>query len=150
MWSVREELMEPALVSKEMRALAVGVGVVGLDQVTKLWARGLGRATLNRGGVLGVLPGTWWVVLMVGVLCGVVWMWRKSLYEVEQVGLMIVFWAGLSNLVDRLVWTGVWDFIDYRMLRVSGNVADILLGVGVGVLVLWPREGSWWQKQKTK
>ncbi len=124
-------------VEREVMSLAVVVFVLIVDQVSKLVARGLGKAQLNMGGVLGVLEGSHWILLM-GVALGLIfWVRRKrKLSKSEGLGLDIILASGVSNLLDRVVWGGVWDFIYYPILNVVGNVADVLLGVGVIILLV--------------
>ena len=61
----------------------------------------------------------------------------------ERAGWLIIIASGLSNLIDRLIWGGVWDWIVYPVLNVVGNIADILLGIGVLIVFL-----ATWHKNK--
>ena len=107
--------------------------VVGSDRLGKWWAQTREMALVNRGGVLGVLPGWWWSVIVVGVSLGLVWLLPKL--GKGRLGVAVVAAAGLSNGVDRIVYGGVVDFIHYPRLGVVGNIADIWLMVGVIIIV---------------
>ncbi len=118
-------------------SLWVVMVIVVVDQASKLVFRSRNLAVLNTGGVLGWKLGEeWWLIgVMMMVAVGMIsgreqaetrWIW------------MVVMGAGMSNLMDRLVWGGVWDFIRYPG-GVTGNLADVILVGAVGWL-LW-REG---------
>jgi len=107
--------------------------VVGSDRLGKWWAQTREMALVNRGGVLGVLPGWWWSVIVVGVSLGLVWLLPKL--GKGRLGVAVVAAAGLSNGVDRIVYGGVVDFIHYPRLGFVGNIADIWLMVGVIIIV---------------
>ena len=116
-------------------SLVPAVVVVVSDQVSKWYMRGNGQAILNQTGVLGWGSNLAWVGLGFLVLG---WMWWKGRVEAGkwfQMGLWVIMAAGVSNLMDRLWWGGVWDFIHYPQLGVIGNVADIWLGVGVIIVI---------------
>ena len=74
------------------------------------------------------------VVLTIAVVAAVgTWMMRtKSEWQRLFVGL--IFAGGLSNVVDRLLYGGVTDFIEYRWFGQPlfiGNLADIWIFLGV-------------------
>ena len=116
--------------------LVVIFALVIIDQTTKLAARNWQMAVLNSGGMLGVFPGKAWVLMMTVGIIGFLWWSRKNLQsKFEKFSGAVIVGSGVSNLFDRLVWGGVWDFIYYPYLNVTGNVADVMLGVGVGLLL---------------
>ena len=54
--------------------------------------------------------------------------------------LSLVIGGAAGNLVDRMAWTGVIDFLDFGLGLYrwpAFNVADICISVGVGLLVLF-------------
>lgn len=108
------------------------------DWVSKYWARQVGLAVLNQGGVWGLMPGLGWVFVSTVVMLAVsayLWWNRYKLSIGEVVGIVVILAAGLGNLLDRILFGGVWDFIYYPILKVVGNVADIWLVVGVLILL---------------
>jgi lipoprotein signal peptidase len=53
----------------------------------------------------------------------------------EYVGLVLIVSSGFSNLIDRLFLDGgVRDFIYWPILNVYGNMADLLLVIGMGIV----------------
>lgn len=124
---------------KKERVFEAGifVGVVVVDQLSKILVRQKGLAELNLGGALGLFPAGAWVWISMAVLVGMVGVVvSRKMEMVERAGWLIIISAGVSNLGDRLIWGGVWDWIRYPRVNVMGNLADVLLGVGVVVVVL--------------
>lgn len=123
----------------------VGIMLGGSDQVSKLVSRNLGVGQENTGGVLGLLPEFGWAAAAGIILVGILWMIGKEKKWWVKVGWAIVWWAGVSNLVDRVVGGAVWDFIYYPGINVVGNVADVWLGVGLVIVVgaeYWQNRGK--------
>ena len=120
------------------RLAVIAISIASIDQLTKYAARSQGIAQLNQGGVLGLSPAWNWEMLSLIVLIGLsIYLATKTkLNPGEKLGWVIILASGYSNLVDRLFYSGVWDWIYYPVIRVVGNLADILLGVGI-VVVVW-------------
>jgi signal peptidase II len=145
------------------RVVAIGAAVVVLDQIVKLLA--LERLTLgvpvpvvpglialtlvmNTGlafGLLAGVPAGWrWVVGLLSVLALVVLLriamrilpsggWR------EQTAMGLIFGGAVGNLIDRVRFGAVVDFVDVHFRGwhwPAFNVADSAITVGVAVLVL--------------
>ncbi len=105
--------------------------VVLLDQVSKVV---FVSKAVNTGGVFGVGKDWAWTILSLVALVVLGWVLVKSEKVVERYGLVIILASGLSNLIDRVVLGGVRDFIFWPILNVYGNVADLLLMIGVVVV----------------
>jgi signal peptidase II len=145
------------------RVVAIGAAVVVLDQIVKLLA--LERLTLgvpvtvvpglialtlvmNTGlafGLLAGVPAGWrWIVGLLSVLALVVLLrialrilpsggWR------EQTAMGLIFGGAIGNLIDRVRFGAVVDFVDVHFRGwhwPAFNVADSAITVGVAVLVL--------------
>ncbi len=144
-------------------ALSVGVGVLALDQATKLVA--LARLSpgvpvsvvdevfaltlvLNPGlafGVLGAVPPGWrWVValLSLAALCALALLAVRLLPGggwLAALALGLIFGGAVGNLVDRWRFGAVVDFLDvyWRVYHWPAfNVADSAISVGVALLAL--------------
>jgi len=121
--------------------------LIMVDQISKWWMMGQGRVVWNMGGVWGLLPGVGWTVLA-GVLClGFLVIFINDRNRgVIHWGLGLIVAAGMANLLDRLVFGAVRDFIYYPLLGVYGNLADIFLGAGMAMMVA----GMWQAKKLDK
>jgi lipoprotein signal peptidase len=123
---------------KKDRGLVVGVGViVFLDQLSKYWADRLGIVVKNPGGIWGLAPGYGWTILMIGVIMGMGWFIRRNRTSgIAHGGWVIILGSGIGNGIDRVIYGAVRDFIFYPGLNFYGNGADIMLGIGVGMVIL--------------
>mgnify|MGYP001384188011 CR=1 FL=1 len=77
------------------------------------------------------------VVLLVSII-GVVWRSRKIQWE-AGVALSLILGGALSNLLDRLRYGHVTDFLDFYMKNYhwfTFNLADSAIVVGAGFLVI--------------
>lgn len=98
----------------------------------------------DRNGILAAVS----ALAMVGL-----YVWRRHFYAhlaLGQVSLGLIFGGIAGNLVDRLHYHQVIDFIRFYLVRHSGeeigfpafNIADSAICVGVGLLILvsWRHE----------
>jgi signal peptidase II len=107
-----------------------------VDQVFKLFFSQQDGIVMNYGGVFGLFPGLSWTGLLAVVLLYLMVSLGKAKEGIERWGLMLIVAGGLANMVDRILIGGVRDFIYWPILNVWGNMADLWLTVGVGLLVI--------------
>ncbi|MFQ5895727.1 MAG: signal peptidase II [Nitrospinota bacterium] len=147
----------------------LALGLAALDQWLKFWVAGtfdLGESlplipgflslthVRNTGTAFGLLAGTkslwlrlFFIVVTVAALLLVFLLYRslKPGRPISLVALPLVFGGGLGNLVDRVLWGEVVDFVDIYYGRwhwPAFNLADSCITVGVTLLVmelLFPR-----------
>lgn len=134
--------------------------VIGLDQATKLWVLAtfhLGESiavtdffnlvlVFNRGAAFSFLAaaGGWqkwfFVVLALGISVWLVVMIRHHAMEkLMPAALALVLGGALGNVIDRLRFGAVVDFLDFHVAGwhwPAFNVADSAITVGVALL-LW-------------
>ncbi len=92
----------------------------------------------NPGAAFGMFPGQPWFLIFVGVLIVAAMLFyvhRVDRNSLLQLALALMLGGATGNLIDRILYRGVIDFIDFRIWPVF-NVADIALVAGVGVLLL--------------
>ena len=138
-------------------AIGVAVGVIAVDQLTKLWAvAALAdepidlfwtlrlRLIRNFGGSFGIAPGRGAVISLIGIVVigGLLYAASKPRPTATIVALGFFIGGAAGNIIDRIVRDGsgvfgggVVDFIDFQWWPVF-NVADISLYIGVGLLLL--------------
>jgi len=92
----------------------------------------------NKGGAFGLLsqfPGFFVVLAILLIIVGFAMLPRIfKLPAILQLSLGLLFGGTVGNLIDRLRFGSVIDFIDFKVWP-TFNVADIAICVGVGLLV---------------
>lgn len=116
------------------RALLLAAAWLAVDQLTKLWASfglegsvrvipnfmrfSLSHNTGALFGVMGDLPDPWRMIILVAlpsvaVVVIFVLIWRAPRHEVlARTGLALILGGAIGNLIDRLLYGHVVDFID--------------------------------------
>lgn len=140
--------------------LSLAMILVGLDQLTKVLAEDwlapyepvplipLLNLTLmyNEGAAFSLLSdaGGWqrWFFVVVGLgVTGILVVWLRGLKAGERLqawGLTLIIGGALGNLIDRILYGRVVDFIDVYYDRwhwPAFNLADSAITVGVGLLI---------------
>ena len=141
-------------------AYAFAAAVIVLDQITKAWMlyglhiREVGQIrvlepifnltfVLNRGVSFGLLTGgetgRWLLTVFSVAVAGLLAFWatradRRLL--ITAIGL--IMGGALGNVIDRIRFGGVVDFLDFSGLYFPGvfNVADSAISIGVVLLIL--------------
>ncbi|QAA76541.1 MAG: Lipoprotein signal peptidase [Candidatus Bipolaricaulis sibiricus] len=138
---------------RSMRPILLAVLVLALDLGTKAWVaraleRGASRALLgdivrltrvhNPGGAFGLLPQHTWAFVLVSSLVVIVLgaiLVRGRWRGLAGVGGALLLGGAAGNLVDRIRWGYVLDFLEVPGFSVF-NVADAGIVVGAGLLAL--------------
>ena len=149
------------------RLLGIGcaLAALALDQGTKALA--LGAPALahgvellpilnlvlvrNHGVSFGMLGGIvpWWALILLSlaiVAAIVIWLWRSQ-SRVVGVALGLVIGGALGNVIDRVRFQGVTDFLDFHLGAYhwpAFNFADVTIVCGVTLLLV---DGLFWEKQ---
>ncbi|MDQ3815106.1 MAG: signal peptidase II [Armatimonadota bacterium] len=153
---------DDAVLRRHLRTFALwAILTLIVDQLSKVWI----RAALSLGDEVPVLPG--WVHLshvlnrgaawgmlsgqrlfLIGVTVVVIWVvsvWAREVVRrgaMARIGLGLILGGAVGNLIDRLRFGAVTDFIDLdtpvEWLRTFPvfNVADSALTVGVTLLLI--------------
>lgn len=139
--------------------IALGVAVLVLDQVTKhlallhldpvqplpvtsffnlvlVWNRGVSFGMLTSAGHAA----PWLLVGLAAVIAVflVVWLWRDR-RALAQAALWLVLAGALGNVIDRLRFGAVVDFLDFHLHGYhwpAFNVADSAIVIGAGLLLI--------------
>jgi len=90
----------------------------------------------NRGAAFGFLQGQVALLSAIAVVCllFIITQWNKIMAKSAFVrwGVMVALAGAVGNLIDRLRWGAVIDFVDIRIFVF--NVADVAIVLGVGLL----------------
>ncbi|MEZ5442071.1 MAG: signal peptidase II [Lysobacterales bacterium] len=142
--------------------LAVSAVVVLLDQLTKIWALqtlryaepvpvipGLNWTLVyNRGGAFSLFHSAdgWQTVFFLAVACTIsvvllVWLWREPARGwLPRVPIVMIIGGAVGNVIDRLRYGHVIDFIDVYVSDwhwPAFNIADSAISVGVMLLLAY-------------
>ena len=132
------------------------IGIV-VDQIVKYWAstdlQAIGTIPLwegvfhltyceNTGAAFSMFTGQRWMLLAVTVvlLTGLLWAhhnnWLQNAFG--RMSLRLIISGAIGNMIDRILLGYVVDLFDFRLINFPiFNVADILLCVGVGMMVIY-------------
>lgn len=137
----------------------MGVGLIVVDQWTKLWAvRHLSlysgvpvvgrflelQLVLNYGAAYGILQNQ--RVILVATTFAVFaccWVFRKTIVtsRLSAVGMLFILSGAAGNLIDRMQWGYVVDFVNVHWIPVF-NCADVFINLGITCFIaefLWAR-----------
>lgn len=136
--------------------IAVIVGVIGLDQLTKwlaivylqgeasfpLWKNVLHFTYVeNTGMAFGMLKDHRWVFMLFSTIAIVgllVYLFRfRPESRWMQVSMAMIIGGGIGNMIDRIFLGYVVDFIDFTLINFAVfNVADSFVCVGAGIMIV--------------
>lgn len=108
--------------------------LVLFDQLIKGWARTGPSFVINRQYLIGQYifdPIVVTCIILVFVLL-LVW-FEKNLLSQNQLSLTLLIAGSVSNLIDRLYWGGVIDFVSLKIANFDllFNLADIFISTGI-------------------
>ncbi|HEY4060047.1 MAG TPA: signal peptidase II [Kofleriaceae bacterium] len=101
------------------------------------------RLSMNPGSAFGLFSGfrVLLTIIGIGAVVGMVWYMRKSRADQRALhwGLALVAGGAIGNLIDRIGFSVVTDFISWHKGTFQWpvfNIADVVLVVGVGLLLI--------------
>ena len=134
------------------------IGLIGIDQITKVWATHVlsnGRDIAlwegvfhlhyvkNTGAAFGMLGGKqiFLVIITTAIIIGMIIYYHKlpKTYwgKWSRVAFILIISGAIGNLIDRVALNYVRDFLYFKLINFPVfNVADILVVVGVGILLV--------------
>lgn len=129
--------------------LIVGACIL-IDQLTKIFIYGgsyslIGdllwvHSSFNTGAAFSMLAGKVWFFILVAVLASVIILYllyskKWGLNVGSKVGLAIILGGAIGNLIDRIAFGGVRDFIYFKSIDYAiFNFADSFITIGAVVL----------------
>lgn len=120
--------------SRSVFLVLTGLFVV-VDVCLRLFFRSVGVGNANTGISFGFLPGVDLWVIVVALLVFVV-----NIKNFGWGGILVVA-GGVVNLMDRIVYGTVWDYIHFSIFGFWNNGADVMIFVGV-IMVVWKLSGK--------
>jgi len=120
------------------------VPVLPVLDLTLAWNRGVSFGMFGGGGVPA------WAFILVSLAISAVLFWQMARSEtwLAKVGFGLIVGGAIGNVIDRLIYGAVVDFILLYWREWSWpvfNVADTAITCGVALILidsLWPRSAS--------
>lgn len=115
---------------------ATGIPITGFFAIVLVWNSGMSFGLLNTGD-----PAVPWILgtLSVVVSIALVWWLARAPHRLVAIGVSLVLGGALGNLIDRILYGAVVDFLDVHWGQwhwPAFNVADSAITLGV-VALLW-------------
>lgn len=110
------------------------IGVLPFFKLTMVWNRGVSFGMLRADSGIG----RWALVALSFVISGVfLWWLRSATRRLAGAALGLVVGGALGNVIDRIRFGAVCDFLDFGPLFPwVFNVADASITIGAGLLLL--------------
>lgn len=128
------------------------LGLIGIDLITKVLCEGINVSVIpnffslisvhNYGAGLGILSGKTALLIVMSVVLLAVFVlydiFCKRSSVVYVVGLSFIFAGAIGNLIDRIAFGYVRDFLYFniKIMPYYFNVADALLTIGLVLFVV--------------
>jgi len=143
-------VMKKVLWKHKLLLLLITGIILIVDQISKFLSSKLGASipiikdvfhitfVENLGAGFGTLQGQWWLLVIISLAAfGIAFYYflKTKKYFLELV-LAILMGGILGNLIDRIVFGFVRDFIDFRIWPVF-NIADIVITISIVLLIYY-------------
>lgn len=130
--------------------------LIGIDQLSKLWALGylkdVGSIPIiqnvfhltyveNRGAAFGMLQNNQWIFIIVAIIAsgfGLYYLHTRKVNLLGKTGIILIISGALGNLIDRVRLGFVVDYFDFRIIwQYVFNIADVFVVVGTIILCIY-------------
>ena len=125
------------LVMRHIRMFEVITVIPGFFNLT--YVRNRGAAFGMLAGVPGIWRSAFFIIVTVIAVAAIVLLIRKTSERLLVSAFSLIAGGALGNLIDRVRWGEVVDFIDWYARSYhwpTFNIADSAISVGVGLLVI--------------
>ncbi len=95
----------------------------------------------NKGAAFGMLANARWIfivfTLAVIIFLIIFLFWKKPTSKLVNIALILIIGGGLGNLIDRIFYGYVVDYLSISFFPPVCNFADYCVTVGAGLLVIY-------------
>ncbi|MAG45459.1 MAG: signal peptidase II [Nanoarchaeota archaeon] len=114
--------------------------IIILDRIFKFYFMqnefGIFKFKLNTGAAFGLFQGwNWFLIIFSLIVIGVILYSREN--KKLEIGMGFLLGGTVSNLIDRVVYGGVIDYIRLDFLRNVFNLADMANVIGAAILIYY-------------
>ena len=137
---------------RDLMAFFVAIAVFGIDRITKLAALGLLdpaqpiniipglfdiTLVLNDGAAFGLFKGkaAFFIFISIAVIAAIIIyiLKKRDIGKLNSIALGLILGGAFGNLVDRIIFGRVVDFLDFQIWPVF-NIADSCITIGAALL----------------
>ncbi len=129
------------IISKKEYFLVILILVlIGIDRTTKYLSIdksfSIINYTKNTGALFGLFKGNMLILIILSIIILIFILYLLIFLEIKQkIALIFIFSGILSNLIDRIFYGYVTDFIDLKFWPVF-NFADVFGIIGITMLII--------------
>jgi len=116
------------------RLLFFSISLILLDQIFKFSFSGISICNKNIAWNISVSPGIFYF-LWIGIFIFLIFLFSKSNNYFERIALTFIISGAVSNVIDRIRFRCVLDYIDLKFWPVF-NLADIYITIGISFLIV--------------
>ncbi len=112
--------------------ILIGAFILGLDLILQVIFRFNNFGLENRGVSFGVVAENGLnISLIVFFIFIVIYFYQLLKYRKISLFYSLIALGGVGNIINRLIWGSVWDYICLPILPFCFNLSDILICIGV-------------------
>ncbi len=118
--------------------LSTFISIIFLDQFTKYLATQASISQLNRGISLGLISANNQIVLTTVLIFVMLALWlsQKKLWQKYPVVSGLLFGGAVSNIVDRVLFKGVIDWLPVPGFNLVNNIGDWSISLALAAILL--------------
>jgi signal peptidase II len=105
--------------------------IIILDRITKFVF--FDSSKINSGAAFNILPGWNWLFIVVALAVSIYIINHRN-YKEYQLGMGLLLGGTLGNLIDRIFYTGVIDFISISIIP-TFNISDLANVLGAIIII---------------
>lgn len=113
-----------------------GFRIFDFFNIVRAWNTGVSFSMLNDYGRTGM----WILIIMALLIVAMLFYWLKNEKDkITQVALGLIMGGALGNVIDRVIYGAVFDFLDFHIGDThwpAFNIADSCICVGAMIIVL--------------
>jgi len=116
------------------------IEILPILNIVKVWNKGIAFGLFSKTGVFSTIL----LIFVTLVVLSIIYIWAKKIYfqnkkdKISLISLGMLLGGGLGNLIDRIFFGKVLDFIDLHVKNLHWpvfNVADIAITLALFLLI---------------
>ena len=113
------------------KTFIIALIILILDRLTKFFF--FENSSLNKGAAFSILQGYIWLFILVAVIV-IIFIFLKRNEKPYQLGMGFLLGGTIGNLIDRIIYGGVIDFITFLSIP-QFNISDVSNIIGALLII---------------